>query len=193
MLRIGITGGIGSGKTHISNILNKLGFPVFDADFYASKCMNIDHVMKKIKILFGDNIYKEGILQREQLAQIIFSNTDKLYQLNNIIHPIVKDLFIEWCANVNSDIIFKESAILFESNSHIGLDATVCVDCPKEMRIDRVIRRNSLTREDVLKRMANQFSDSKKKSLSDYIIINDNKALLTPQIMNLLKDLRLLK
>lgn len=193
MLRIGITGGIGSGKTYVSTILNKLGFPVFNTDIYASKCMNIDHFVKKIKLLFGEDIYKHGILQREELSQIVFSNADKLHQLNDIIHPAVKDLFNEWCTNASSDIIFKESAILFESNSHIELDAVVCIDCPKEIRIDRVLSRNLLKREDVIMRMKNQFTDSKKKSLSDYIIINNNKTLLIPQIINLLRDLRLLE
>ena len=128
----------------------------------------------------------EGVLQKEFLAKIVFSNSEKLAQLNKIIHPLVKDSFIQWCDSISADIVFKESALLFESNAYVDLDMVVCVICPKEICLNRVIKRDMITKEDVLRRMKNQFSDSKKKKLSDYVILNDNKELLMPQIIDML-------
>ena len=117
MKKIGITGGIGSGKTYVSEVFSSLGIPVFNADVESKKLMrSSDKLMSLVKDSFGDDIYTNGVLDKQKLASIVFSDKEKLENLNNIVHPIVKQEFLDWCKQQNSSYVIKEAAILFESN-----------------------------------------------------------------------------
>jgi len=188
--KIGLTGSIGAGKTFISNIFVNLGVPVFNADFEAKNYMVENKFLKQeIKNVFGDKVYKNGILQNKQLAEIVFNNKYKLEKLNNLVHPIVKKGFDEWSNMQESKIIIKEAAILFESKSYIDLDKIICVSAPEEIRINRVINRDNISREQVVARMEKQMFQEEKEKLSNFIIINDEKELLLPQILNIIDQI----
>ena len=192
-IKIGITGCIGSGKTFVSTIFSKLGIPVFNADFEAKKCMSeVDFLKNEIQNLFGDHVYKKGVLQKKVLANIVFNDSKMLDRLNKLVHPVVKQYFIDWCGKQNSEIVVKEAAILFETNSHIGLDKVICISAPEKIRIKRVVQRDNCSSMEVRSRMAKQFSQSKKESYSDFIIINDGVKLIVPQIIKSFKNLGLM-
>lgn len=188
--KIGLTGGIGSGKTYVSSIFSKLKIPVFNADIEAKKHINENKFLKqKIQNLFGDKVYKDGLLQNKVLADIVFNNSQKLAELNKLVHPIVKRSFGSWCLNQSSRVIIKETAILFESDSHLDLDKVICVSASKETRIERVIKRDSISREQVLARIEMQMSQNEKEKLSDFIIVNNEVELLLPQIIKVIKQI----
>lgn len=185
-IKIGLTGGIGSGKTFVSTILTKLKIPVFNADFEAKKCMGENESIKeKIQDLFGNKVYKEGVLQSNILADIVFNNSQKLEDLTKLVHPLVRLSFDNWCADQNSRIVIKEAAILFESNSHLHLDKVICVSASEKNRIDRVVKRDNTSREEVLARMDMQIPQYEKEKLSDFVIINNEVELLLPQIIKI--------
>ncbi|MBC8266099.1 MAG: dephospho-CoA kinase [Flavobacteriales bacterium] len=193
MKKIGLTGGIGVGKTFVSNVFSKLGIPVFLADIQAKKCMSeSDDLKKAIAINFGNNIYKEGILQKDILANIVFNDAEKLTQLNKLVHPIVQNKFEIWQKEQTAPFVLKEAAILFESNAHIGLDGVICVTAPLETRIKRVIQRDNCTKESVLKRIENQMPQFEKEQLSDFVIVNDEDKKLLPQILAICKKINAL-
>lgn len=186
-IKIGLTGGIGSGKTFVSAIFNKLKIPVFNADIEAKKCMNKDKSLQQgIQNLFGDQVYKEGSLQNKVLSNIVFNNSQKLEELNKLVHPLVKSSFDNWCTQQTSRVVIKEAAILFESDSHFGLDKVICVSAPKETRIERVIKRDNISREQVVARIDMQMPQNEKEKLSDFIIVNDEVELLLPQIIKVI-------
>ena len=189
-IKIGLTGGIGSGKTFIGAIFTKLEIPVFNADHEARKCMSENELLRQdIQDAFGDNVYNEGLLQNKILADIVFNNNQKLEELNKLVHPLVKQRFDSWSVEQNSRIIIKESAILFESNSHLGLDKVICVSAPEETRIERVIKRDNTSREQVLVRIEKQMPQNEKEKLSDFIIVNDEVVLLLPQIIKIINQI----
>ena len=189
-IKIGLTGGIGSGKTFIGAIFSKLGIPVFNADIRAKKCMADDASLKQeIQNVFGDKVYENGLLQKEILAEIIFNDKQKLEELNKLVHPVVKQSFEDWCAKQTSEIVIKEAAILFESDSHLGLDKVICVSAPEETRIERVIKRDNILREQVVARIERQMSQHEKEKLSDFVIINDEQELLLPQIIKIMTQI----
>ena len=128
MKKIGLTGGIGVGKTYVSKIFQKMGIPIFNADEQAKKCMVDDANLKAaVQLAFGENMYLKGVLQKEALAKIVFNNTEALAELNALVHPIVKQKFEDWCSLQSTSMVIKEAAILFESDAHLGLDSVVCV------------------------------------------------------------------
>lgn len=183
-LRVGLTGGIGSGKTIVAKVFNALGVPVFYADKAAKQCMQEDEALKqKLQTTFGTAIYKEGVLQRTALAQIIFNNEAALQQVNALVHPAVQQRFEQWCLEQNTPYVLKEAAILFESGSDKGLDAVVCVSAPEALRIQRVVQRDGVQEEQVQARINKQWPQDKKIAQSDYHICNDDKSLLMPQIL----------
>ena len=189
-IKIGLTGGIGSGKTFISSILSKLCVPVFNADIEAKKCMTEDKVLKqKIKNIFGDEIYENGIIQKEILAEIVFKDQQNLVNLNKLVHPVVKHSFDDWCDDQTSKIIVKESAILFETESHFYFDKVICVSANKEIRIKRVINRDNISRDQVLARIEMQISQNEKEELSDFVILNNGVELLLPQIIKIITQI----
>ena len=190
MKKIGITGGIGSGKTYVAAVFQSLGIPIFYADSQAKKLMiSSEKLIKLLKKEFGNDIYKDTYLNKEKLASIVFSNSDKLQKLNSLVHPIVKEEFNNWCNSQTSPYVIKEAAILFESKSHLGLDAVICVSAPLELRMKRLLKRDNLNEKEINQRIENQILQEEKEKLSNYIIVNDEKDLLLPQIIKIHKEL----
>ena len=186
-IKVGVTGAIGAGKTFVSSIFEKLGFPVFNSDVEAKKCMQSDmYLIEQIKVIFGDKVYENNILQKDILSEIIFNDNEKLKSLNHLIHPVVSKNFMNWCELQNSDIIIKEAAILFESGSNDFLDKIICVSAEEEIRIKRVMLRDKCDKNHVLSVMSKQMTQKEKEKLSDFIIINDDKKLLMPQIVDVI-------
>ncbi len=186
-LKIGITGGIGSGKTIVCEIFKLLGIPVFQADFVAGKLINSDAVIRSELISrYGNDIYQtDRKVNREKLAGIIFNDDAELEKVNKIIHPVVRNEFMNWVKNQEAEYVIHEAAILFESGFYKMMDAVILVTAPEEMRIERVIKRNGLTRENVLSRIAKQWPDSEKRKFATFELINDNKSLLIPKIIEI--------
>ena len=190
MKRIGLTGGIGVGKTFVANIFQKMGIAVFSADIYAKRCMQESEQLKNAIIQdFGMDIYKNEILQKQKLAEIVFSDSEKLNMLNKLVHPFVQVTFEKWCENQTSSFVLKEAAILFESDSYKNLDEVICVAAPLQTRINRVVQRDKCSEQAVLNRIANQMSEEEKKQLSDFVIVNDGKEKLLPQIISICEKL----
>lgn len=186
MKKIGITGGIGSGKTYVSKVFKCLGIPVFNADMEAKKLIsNSDKLIKSIKNEFGNDIFNDYKLNKKKLASIVFSNSNKLSKLNSLVHPIVKEEFLNWQLKKKSPYVIKEAAILFESNSNIDLDYIICVTAPIDIRINRVKKRDGLSYQEIKNRIENQISQEEKVNLSDYIIVNDGLQTLLPKILKL--------
>ena len=190
MKKIGLTGGIGVGKTFVAKLLHQMAIPIFNADVEAKKCMDSDsELIKKIELIFGNLIYIDGKIQKKKLANIIFSDIKKLNELNALVHPVVKQSFLDWCEKQESEIVVKEAAILFESNSHIGLDNVICVTAPENLRIQRVQQRDNISIKQVRSRIDSQMKQLEKEKLSDYIIVNDGVELILPQVIKILSQI----
>lgn len=188
--KIGITGGIGSGKTTITKIFNSLGIPVFNSDTCGQNILlENKQVIAKIKEIFGNQIVIDNKINKEKLRHIVFNNKHQLERLNNIIHPIVNDHFNHWIKHQDSNYIIKESALLFESKTHQQLNQIILVTAPIKLRIQRVIKRDRKTKEDVLSIINNQLPYKKIQSKANYIINNNEKNLLTPQIIKIHQNL----
>lgn len=189
---IGLTGGIGSGKTTIANYLIAKGYPVYISDLEAKKVMDFPEIIQKIAAVFGPEVLEnEHKLNREQLAAIVFNNQEKLKQLNAIVHPAVKQHFDQWInANKKFPFLFKEAAILFESGSYKDCDAVITVTAPLELRIARVLKRDQTTREKILQRINNQLSDEERAARSHYVIQNENFEATKRQIEEILISLK---
>ena len=188
MLKIGITGNIGSGKTTVSKIFEILGIPVFYADDEAKKVMVTDQVLiDEIRLAFGGlSYFDDGSLNRKHIAGIVFSNSDELNKLNSLVHPAVFRAFDAWVKEFsNSPYVLKEAALLFESDSYKMCDYTITVTTPLEIRIARVMKRDSLSSVEVENRDSRQFSEEKKVELANYVINNDDKHLIIPQVIEL--------
>ena len=186
MLTVGITGGIGSGKSVVCRIFKSLGIAVYDADETAKRIMqNNESVKQQLKVALG-NVYDDnGQLNRKKVADLIFQNNDLLTTVNNIVHPMVIADSAQWEQQVISPYSIRESAILFESGTNKGMDKIILVDAPEELRIERIAQRDQRTAEEIRLIINKQWSSDKKKELSDYIIINDDKHALLPQVLNL--------
>ena len=193
MKKIGLTGGIGVGKTFVADIFQKMGYTVFSADTEAKKCMQESKDLKSAVIQnFGDEMYKNGVLQKEKLASIVFNDSEKLNELNQLVHPFVQLEFENWCKNQTSKFVIKEAAILFESRANKGLDAVICVSSTMEVRIKRVMERDKCSREKVMKRIAMQMPQETKEKLADFVIINAENEKILPQILSVCKKIELL-
>jgi dephospho-CoA kinase len=183
-MKIGVTGGIGSGKTTVCKVFNVLGIPVFFADAEATRIMNSDqNIIEKVKSIAGKEVYSGGELDRPKFAALIFNNQNLLREINKIVHPVVFDNFLSWMPGGNPDYVILEAAILFESSGAGIVDKTILVIAPEEERINRVLKRNNLTREQVLERIKNQMSDEEKIRLSDYVIDNSEHEMIIPAIL----------
>ena len=186
MKKIGLTGGIGSGKTYVSRVFESLGVPVFNTDNEAKKLLsNSEQLVQSLKDEFGNDIYDDYSLNNKKLASIVFSDSEKLGKLNSLVHPLVKQQFLDWQEVQKSSYVIKESAILFESKSDKGLDAIICVTCPINLRIDRIKSRDGLSYFEIKNRIKNQISEEEKVNLSDHVIVNDEKDLLLTQIIKI--------
>ena len=189
---IGLTGGIGSGKTTIANHFIAAGIPVYIADDEARKIMQSAAIINEIKNVFGNAIFEKGILNREKLAQIVFSTPKKLKLLNSIIHPAVKKHFDNWVLDhKNNSFVIYEAAILFESGSYKNCDKIITVTAPLETRIQRVIQRDKTTREQVLKRINAQWNDDQRIAKSDFVIENQTPEITKSEVGKILKILNI--
>jgi dephospho-CoA kinase len=191
-LQVGVTGGIGSGKTTVCRIFEQLGIPVYYADERAKALMVEEkRLIGKVKKLFGEEAYlPDGSLNRKWIADIVFQDAAKLEQLNAIVHPAVMNDGEKWHKRQrNLPYTIKESALLFEIGSEIFYDKTVAVYAPKEIRIQRAMQRDGLSRAAVEARMAKQMDDEKKAQIADYVIINDGEKLLMPQVLDIHRQL----
>jgi dephospho-CoA kinase len=186
VIKLGVTGGIGSGKTSVCKVFGILGIPVFSADEEAKKVMEADtDIILKLNTIAGQDLYSTGTLDRAELARLIFNNPSMLERVNSVVHPVVFSRFNEWVKKQSAPYVIMEAAILFESGYRKMVDRIVTVTAPVEERIARVISRNSITKEEVLKRIENQTSDSEKVKQSDYVIDNSENAMIIPTILNI--------
>jgi dephospho-CoA kinase len=186
MIIAGITGGIGSGKSTVCAVFELLGVPVYYADEESKKLFTDSSVADKVVEKFGNTILKDGKIDRKLLGSIVFNDSQKLFMLNEIMHPAVKEHFNKWCALYNDyAYVLKEAAILFESESYKSVQKIITVTAPVELRIARVIKRDQALREDVMKRIASQISDEEKIKRSDFVLVNDEKELLIPEILKI--------
>jgi len=185
-LHIGLTGGIGSGKTTVAKIFEVLGIPIYYADEAARKLMNADETLKtSIKKHFGEESYINDELNRSWLASQVFSDSYKLDLLNSLVHPVTIRDAENWMHKQTTAYTIKEAALFFEAGSAENLDYIVGVYAPQTLRIKRVMDRDGNTREDVLKRMNRQINEEIKMKLCDFIITNDEQTLVIPQVMEL--------
>ena len=188
---IGLTGGIGSGKTTIANHIKQLGIPVYIADLEAKKILDAKVIVGKIIDAFGKDILEKDKIDRAKLSKVVFEQPEKLQILNSIIHPEVARHFKNWVEeNENFEIVVKETAILFESGSYKDCDKVILVTAPKETRIQRVMKRDNLSREAIESRIANQWSEKKKESLSDFVIVNEELQEALKSAENIISLLR---
>lgn len=186
-LKIGITGGIGSGKSYVARVFKALGVPFYDADKEAKLLMNASPQIKKALLQeFGSQVYDtQGRLDRTYLASQVFKDNNKLDRLNAIVHPVVIQHGEDWSLAQTAPYSLKEAALLFESGSYKKLDYTILVMAPEEIRITRVMQRDGVTREEVLDRIRKQMPEGEKQQLADFVIVNDGIAPLLPQILPL--------
>lgn len=186
MLKVGITGGIGAGKSVVCRVFQTLGIPVFDADSTAKKLMEEDkELVSSIKELFGADIYTPTSLDRQRLASIVFTQPQLLKQLNELVHPATIAYGEEWIGRQTSRYIIKEAAIFFESGSYKEMDVMVGVSAPVEVRIKRALQRPNMTYDKVVERIANQMDDTEKMKKCNHVIINDGHTALIPQVVKL--------
>ncbi|WP_427873190.1 dephospho-CoA kinase [Flavobacterium sp. MMS24-S5] len=189
---IGLTGGIGSGKTTVANYFQEMGVPVYIADDGAKRVMQSKNILSEVKAAFGGNIFDNDILNRAKLAQIVFNDKEQLAKLNAIVHPAVKLDFDDWVKeHKNNDYVMYEAAILFESGRYKDCDVIITVTAPEEVRIDRVIKRDKTTREEVLSRMKMQWNDEKRISKSNFVINNNNLKNAKEEVVKILKILNI--
>lgn len=188
MLKIGITGNIGSGKTTVSKIFEILGIPVFYADDAAKNVMTTDPILiEGIRSAFGAASYfEDGTLNRKHIAGIVFNDEKELAKLNSLVHPAVFRAFDSWVIHTkDAPYVMKEAALLFESDSYKMCDKTIMVTAPLELRIKRVMHRDNLTCDEIMARNEKQFSEEKKIELADFVIRNDDTELVIPQVLEL--------
>lgn len=187
MLKVGITGGIGSGKSMVCEIFKKIGVPVYHADLEARNLMASNaQIIDQLTRIFGKKIYRQNKLDRERLAALIFNDEEKIQKVNSIVHPIVFEHFFSWVElQKEHTYVIKEAAILFESGAYKHLDKIITITAPEALKIKRVMERDNVIESEVRNRMKNQLDEEEKIKRSDYVIINDNKQLLIPQILDI--------
>lgn len=189
MKTVGLTGGIGSGKSIVLKIFSSLGVPSYIADERSKSLLNSNSSLKEKLISTFGAIYVDDKIDRQAFADIIFNDKKKLEKSNNIIHPFVQTDFEEWLKFQKSPYIIKETAILFEIGGHVYFDKNILVSAPKELRIKRLQKRNDFSLEEINDRMESQWSDDKKRLLADYIILNDEDHSLIEQVLKIHQEL----
>lgn len=184
MLQIGITGGIGSGKSTVARIFEILGIPVYYADTAAKRLMNEDPELRTLLIRhFGEKTFEKGSLNRDYLSAIVFNNKEKLELLNSLVHPVTIRDAGEWMQKQTAAYTLKEAALIFESGAQEHLDYVIGVSSPVNLRIHRAMKRDNISRAEVTARMARQIHEPIKMRLCNFIITNDEQQLLTPQVL----------
>lgn len=191
MIKVGVTGGIGSGKTIVCSVFQKLGVPVYNADSNAKYLITSDKAISDfIKKRFGKDLFTNEGLDKKKLADIVFNDPSALNDLNSVVHPAVKKNFNQWLEKQNkAPYIIKEAAILFESGANRDMDKIITVIAPEPLRIERTIKRDNVSEEEVKKRMSFQSSDEYKIQKSDFVISNDGNSLILPQIIQIHKEI----
>lgn len=190
-LIVGITGGIGSGKSVVSRLLNMLGYPVYDSDSKAKRLNDTDEEVKiALTLAFGSDLYENGLLNRPKLASLIFQSDSNRQLVNAIIHPAVKRDFLRWAEAQNSDIVFLEAAILYESGFDAFMNKVVAVAAPEQVRIQRAMQRDNATEQQIVNRLRAQMSQDVLESKADFVVVNDGIQPLLPQIEALAVQLR---
>lgn len=170
---VGLTGGIGSGKSTVAKMLEELGVPVYNSDIEAKNLMVTSKVLKrKIVALLGEQSYSKNELNREYIASLVFNDRDLLQKLNEIVHPAVRKHFIKWSKKQDHPYVVQETALLFENGSNYLYDKTILVTAPKDIRVARIVARDGSTKQQVLQRMQNQLGDEQKLALADFVIEN---------------------
>jgi dephospho-CoA kinase len=189
-IMIGLTGGIGAGKTTIAKVFATLGIPVFNADDMAKELMQTSpELQQKLVQQFGEKLYQDGKLDRAYLAGIVFKDAFQLATLNAIVHPITIQAAKDWALKQNTPYVIKEAALIFESAAADGLSGVIGVTAPLAVRTLRVMKRENCTREMVIQRMQHQISESLKMKLCDWVIVNDDQHLVVPQVVALHKTI----
>jgi len=185
-LKLGVTGGIGSGKTTVCKVFSVLGIPVFSADDEAKRIQESDRDLQlKINSFAGRDLFPEGKLDRTELARLIFSNKELLEKVNSVVHPAVFQVFREWVIKQNTPYSIMDAAILFESGAFRMMDRIVTVVTPMEERIERLVRSKRLSREQVIERIKNQIDDESRIKRSDYVIFNSENDIIIPAILGI--------
>ena len=183
MKKIGITGGIGSGKSVVGQILEAMHFPVYYSDQQSKILVDTDLVIREELIkLLGTEVYLDGKLNRPFLTQQLFSNDDLRLKINQIIHPKVREAFTNWVNKQSSNLVFNEAAILFETGAYQLMDYNILVTAPLELKIDRVLKRDNITINEIQERISKQWSDEEKIPLADFVIVNDEVRPLLKQV-----------
>ncbi|MGQ8335160.1 dephospho-CoA kinase [Sunxiuqinia sp. A32] len=192
MIKVGLTGGIGSGKSTICQFFRIIGIPVFEADVEAKRIINSSSIVRsKLMLNFGNDIYLSNqSLDRKKLANIVFNSAPSLEKLNAIVHPEVRKYFFEWVGKQQAPYVLHEAAILFESGFYEMMDFNILVTAPEEERILRVKTRDNISEEEVRQRIGKQWIDEEKMKFSDLVLQNDNKDLLIPQLIEFDKKIR---
>ena len=186
MLKIGLTGGIGSGKSTVAKVFQTLGIPIYYADKAAKEIMNTNEALKQQIIHhFGEDIYENKVLNRILLAQKVFNNPSQLNLLNSLVHPPTIQAAEDWFAQQTAPYCIKEAALIFESGSQQNLDFVIGVYTPTALRLQRVMQRDKTTKEEVQQRMDMQIDETIKMRLCDFVVTNNEQELLIPQVMAL--------
>lgn len=190
MKHVGITGGIGSGKSYVAKIIEQMGFPVYNSDLCSKELTKSNRVIRAGLIsLFGKDVYIENELNTKLVASKIFEDDAMREKVNQLIHPIVRKDFYQWSLRQESTMVFNEAAILFETGTYRNFDALILVCAPQELKIKRVIERENCSRESVLIRMDKQWSDDEKVKLTDFIIVNDEHKPILSQVESVLEKI----
>lgn len=191
MIKLGVTGGIGSGKSVVCEFLSLFSIPVFDSDIKAKEIMNSSAQVRIGLIdLLGEEAYRSGVLDRQYVAERIFSDKEMVEKVNSIVHPAVFEYFDRWCEeNHDYPVVVCESAILFECGINKKMDRTLLVTAPLDKRIQRVMKRSGIAREQVLERIKNQMSDDLKREACDYVIFNEETTPIIPQLLEVVKEI----
>ncbi len=187
---VGLTGGIGSGKTTVAQIFKALGVPIFVADEVSKRIIDSDlSLQSELKSLLGNDVVKEGKIDRPYMASLIFNDANLLKEANALIHPAVGSAFQQWYLQQDFPYVLREAAILFESGSHKDCEAIVVVSAPEDLRIERVQKRSGESEAQIRARMSKQWPQKKKEELADYLIFNEQKEMLIPQVIKVHEDL----
>lgn len=189
-MRIGITGGIGAGKSTIAHVLIAMGYPVYNSDEQAKLLMNNNmELVDLITQRFGSAAYQNQSLNRPYIAQQLFNSPDNQAWIRDVVHPFVRNDFDDWSSKQSKSLLFQESALLFESAIYKRLDSVIAVLAPEELRIKRTIQRDGFGVDEIKKRIAAQVSDEVRIELANYIIYNDDQQLVIPQVLRVLKEI----
>jgi dephospho-CoA kinase len=191
MIKLGLTGGIGSGKSTVAKVFQEMGIPVYYADDEAKKFLAYEEVKKRLQVLFGAQVVNAlGAIDKPVLASIVFTDEKELAKLNALIHPLLENDFQEWVLKQNTSFIVKEAAILFEAGFDKSVDKILTISAPLEQRIARVIKRDGVSRQQVLDRISKQWSDQQREAKSDFVIRNANEDMILAKILDIYSQLK---